>query len=245
MCPGSIEPYETISQSLLLSAFSLSPLSPLQPHPSHRPSDLFPRSQLGKDRGQTLLDVMMHMKVSDITDPSEAPPKYSGLRKNERMESIEDDDGNVVVKKVVERMVDVHGRAHASGTRKNAVAQVWVKENPRWDDPTWEGLPAITVNGVPYEDYWKDLRQRKVFLYPLLITDTPLQWDIEVRVTGGGFMGQAGAARLALARAMQNYEPGLRDTLLTGECLTVDPRQKERKKVGRTRARRSPQWSKR
>ena len=58
-------------------------------------------------------------------------------------------------------------------------------------------------------------------------------------------MGQAGAAKLALARAMQKFDPSLRPLLRMGGCLTVDPRRKERKKPGKTRARKSPQWSKR
>ena len=197
----------------------------------------------------------MHMKPSDLSEhssstttalsPPSSPSPPTHLRRNERYESIEDADGNVVTRKVVNRLVDVHGRAHGTGTRKNAVAQVWVKENPQWDDPACLSPPNITVNGTPFDDYFLDVRQRKEFLYPLLITDTPLVWDVEVRVEGGGFMGQAGAAKLGLARALQNARPSLRPLLLAGECLTVDPRQKERKKVGRTRARRSPQWSKR
>ena len=87
--------------------------------------------------------------------------------------------------------------------------------------------------------------QARLFLRPLLATDTPLRWTIAVSVRGGGPSGQAGAAGLALARALQARAPELRPALRASGCLTVDARRRERKKPGRTRARRGRQWSKR
>ena len=127
-----------------------------------------------------------------------------------------------------------------TGRRKSSVAQV--KMVP--------GKGSITVNGVdvreyfPYETNVMDLKQ------PLVATSTEETFD--VKVSGGGFSGQAGAIRLGIARALLEYdapnvdsEDSFRKKLKVAGFITRDSRSKERKKPGLKAARRAPQFSKR
>ena len=129
-----------------------------------------------------------------------------------------------------------------TGRRKSSVAQVRMVP----------GKGKITVNGVdvneffPYETNVMDLKQ------PLVATNTENTFDIEVKVNGGGFSGQAGAIRLGIARALLEYdaanvgsENSFRTILKRAGFITRDARMKERKKPGLKAARRAPQFSKR
>ena len=129
-----------------------------------------------------------------------------------------------------------------TGRRKSSVAQV--KMVP--------GKGKITINGVdvkeyfPYETNVMDLKQ------PLVATNTEETFDIEAKVNGGGFSGQAGAVRLGITRALLEYdapnvenEDSFRKKLKVAGFVTRDPRAKERKKPGLKAARRAPQFSKR
>lgn len=129
-----------------------------------------------------------------------------------------------------------------TGRRKSSVAQV--KMVP--------GKGSITVNGVdvreyfPYETNVMDLKQ------PLVATSTEETFDIDVKISGGGFSGQAGAIRLGIARALLEYdapnvdsEDSFRKKLKVAGFITRDSRSKERKKPGLKAARRAPQFSKR
>ena len=131
----------------------------------------------------------------------------------------------------------------ASGRRKASTAQV--KMTP--------GTGKITVNGVdvneylPFEVLVMDLKQ------PLVVTNNETAFDIEVVVRGGGYSGQTGAIRLAIAKALLAYdkdtdpnsETSYRKILKAEGLITRDPRIKERKKYGLRKARRAPQFSKR
>lgn len=129
-----------------------------------------------------------------------------------------------------------------TGRRKSSVAQVVLTP----------GIGKITVNGVdvreffPYETNVMDLKQ------PLVATSTDESFDIEAKVNGGGFNGQAGAIRLGIARALLEYdkanegsETSFRAILKKAGFITRDSRAKERKKPGLKAARRAPQFSKR
>lgn len=130
-----------------------------------------------------------------------------------------------------------------TGRRKSSVAQV--KMIP--------GSGKITVNGVdvreffPYETNVMDIMQ------PLVATSTEEAFDIDVKVSGGGFNGQTGAIRLGIARALLEYDgetdpssdTSFRKILKRAGLITRDPRVKERKKPGLKAARRAPQFSKR
>ncbi len=131
--------------------------------------------------------------------------------------------------------IDEHGRAYATGRRKNAVARVWIKPGPG----------RITVNGKPVEEYFARATLRMILKQPLEAAERVDQYDIMCTVTGGGLSGQAGAVRHGIARALVKYEPALRPVLKKGGFLTRDPRVVERKKYGKRKARRSFQFSKR
>ena len=133
------------------------------------------------------------------------------------------------------KKVDKHGRAYATGKRKDAVARVWLKP----------GAGRILVNTRDFEIYFARPVLRMLIQQPLVATNRAGQYDVVCTVSGGGLSGQAGAVRHGLSKALMNFEPDLRGTLKRGGFLTRDPRVVERKKYGKAKARRSFQFSKR
>lgn len=131
--------------------------------------------------------------------------------------------------------LDKHGRAYATGKRKDAVARVWVKP----------GSGKIIVNTRSLETYFARPVLRMMIQQPLTIANRAGQYDIICTVSGGGLSGQAGAVRHGLSKALTYYEPELRTVLKKNGFLTRDSRVVERKKYGRAKARRSFQFSKR
>ncbi|HEY3797075.1 MAG TPA: 30S ribosomal protein S9 [Caulobacteraceae bacterium] len=130
---------------------------------------------------------------------------------------------------------DAQGRSYATGKRKNAVARVWIKP----------GKGKITVNGRDQEVYFARPVLRMMIAQPLQVAGRLGEFDVDVTVVGSGLSGQAGAVRHGIAKALTNYEPGLRAALKPHGFLTRDSRVVERKKYGRAKARRSFQFSKR
>ena len=131
--------------------------------------------------------------------------------------------------------LDKHGRAYATGKRKNAIARVWIKP----------GKGSITINGRDQEVYFARPTLRLVINQVFGITEREGQYDVICTVKGGGLSGQAGAIRHGLSKALTYYEPGLRPVLKPHGFLTRDSRVVERKKYGKAKARRSFQFSKR
>ncbi|MGF1677702.1 MAG: 30S ribosomal protein S9 [Candidatus Methylacidiphilales bacterium] len=123
----------------------------------------------------------------------------------------------------------------ATGRRKTAVVRVNL--NP--------GNGAATVNGKPFDEYFVTHDQRMEALKPLLLTENQKKFDVQLRAEGGGLSGQAGAASLALARALILFNSELRGVLKSNGLLTRDSRSRERKKPGRPGARKRYQFSKR
>lgn len=107
------------------------------------------------------------------------------------------------------------------------------------------GAGAIVVNGQPYEKILLSERFRKAILEPLLVTDSLERFSVSVKVTGGGYAGQAGAIRHGIARALVVADESLRPLLRSYGLLTRDARVKERKKPGLVRARKAKQYTKR
>ena len=134
-----------------------------------------------------------------------------------------------------EQQLDKHGRAYATGRRKDAVARVWLKP----------GSGKIIVNGREQEVYFARPTLRLIINQVFDVTDRRGQYDVEATVKGGGLSGQAGAVRHGISTALTRYEPALRTTVKQAGFLTRDPRVVERKKYGRAKARRSFQFSKR
>ncbi|MCG6857668.1 MAG: 30S ribosomal protein S9 [Salaquimonas sp.] len=131
--------------------------------------------------------------------------------------------------------LDAHGRAYATGKRKDAIARVWVKP----------GSGKITVNDKEYVAYFARPVLQMILKQPIIAANRDGQYDIVATVTGGGLSGQAGAVRHGISKALTYYEPELRPVLKKGGFLTRDSRVVERKKYGRRKARRSFQFSKR
>jgi len=101
------------------------------------------------------------------------------------------------------------------------------------------------VNGRPFEHHFPLEALRVEVQQPLLETENVGKFDVVINARGGGVHGQAGAARLGIARALVVFNPELRPRLRQGGFLTRDPRAKERKKYGQKGARKRFQFSKR
>ncbi|GIW40137.1 MAG: 30S ribosomal protein S9 [Candidatus Binatia bacterium] len=123
----------------------------------------------------------------------------------------------------------------ATGKRKTAVARVRLLP----------GAGKIVVNDRPLEEYFGRLTSRMIVQQPFEVTGTGGQYDVFVDVHGGGVSAQASAIRHGIARALIEADPGHRPALKKVGFLTRDPRKVERKKYGRHKARKRPQYSKR
>jgi small subunit ribosomal protein S9 len=123
----------------------------------------------------------------------------------------------------------------ATGRRKNATARVRLVP----------GKGEIKVNGRELLEYFKREVLKMVVEQPLEKTDTMGKFDIVANIRGGGLSGQAEALRLGISRALLKWNEELRADLRTGGFLTRDPREVERKKYGRPKARKRFQFSKR
>jgi small subunit ribosomal protein S9 len=122
-----------------------------------------------------------------------------------------------------------------TGRRKTAVARVRLAA----------GSGKIVVNGRPFENYFPTDTLRTLAVAPLTVTESAAKYDIRVNLDGGGPMGQAGAMRHGIARALLTVDAALRPALKTAGLLTRDPRMREREKYGQPGARKRFQYSKR
>lgn len=124
---------------------------------------------------------------------------------------------------------------HTVGKRKTAIARVWMKP----------GKGEITINKRSLDQYYLREVSKMVVLQPLELTNNVGKWDIRVNVIGGGLMGQAGAIRHAISRALSNQDIENRKILKKAGLITRDSRKKERKLPGQPAARKRFQFSKR
>jgi small subunit ribosomal protein S9 len=122
-----------------------------------------------------------------------------------------------------------------TGRRKRAVARVFLRP----------GKGEIKVNNREFENYFPTESSRAVVRQALAATETVDKFDLLILADGGGVAGQAGAARLGIARALVEFNAELRSRLKKLGFLTRDPRQHERKKYGQKGARKRFQFSKR
>jgi len=122
-----------------------------------------------------------------------------------------------------------------TGKRKTAVARVRLVP----------GSGVVTVNERQLDDYFPRPTSRMRIMEPFELTETRDQYDAIVTVTGGGVSAQADAVRHGISRALVEASEGLRPALRKNGMLTRDPREVERKKYGRHKARKRPQYSKR
>jgi small subunit ribosomal protein S9 len=123
----------------------------------------------------------------------------------------------------------------ATGRRKTSVARIRMTA----------GSGKIDINGRSFEDYFPTAPLQNTVLQPLQAVKMANAYDLSINAIGGGPTGQAGAARLAIARALLQVDGNLRATLKAEGLLMRDPRMKERKKSGQPGARKRFQFSKR
>jgi small subunit ribosomal protein S9 len=107
------------------------------------------------------------------------------------------------------------------------------------------GTGQIVVNRMDFKEYFKSIVQHVMVTQPLVLTDQSEGFDVYINVSGGGYAGQAGAARLGIARALLQFDSELRQKLKKAGFLNRDSRIKERKKYGQPGARKKFQFSKR
>ncbi|WP_312977855.1 30S ribosomal protein S9 [Corynebacterium sp.] len=127
------------------------------------------------------------------------------------------------------------GPIQTVGRRKEAVVRIRMVQ----------GSGQFTCNGRTLEEYFPNKLHQQLIKAPLVLLERENQFDFQVNLKGGGPSGQAGAMRLAIARALNKYNPEERSELKKAGFLTRDARAVERKKAGLHKARRAPQYSKR
>jgi small subunit ribosomal protein S9 len=131
--------------------------------------------------------------------------------------------------------VEEHAQFRGTGRRKTSRARVILRP----------GEGKVSVNHRAFEAYFPTNALRVQVVEPLVSTEMTGKFDVLINAAGGGIHGQAGAARLGIARALILFNPELRSKLRQGGFLTRDPRAKERKKYGQKGARKRFQFSKR
>ncbi len=167
--------------------------------------------------------------LKEITADAGAPAATTETQDSEVPVSIEGEAIEYVQK------LDAHGRAYATGKRKDAIARVWIKP----------GKGVITVNGREEAVYFARPTLRMVIGQAFEVAGRVGQYDVFATVSGGGLSGQAGAVRHGISKALTHFEPELRSAIKAAGFLTRDARVVERKKYGKAKARRSFQFSKR
>jgi small subunit ribosomal protein S9 len=124
---------------------------------------------------------------------------------------------------------------YATGRRKTSAARVFLKV----------GKGNLVINGIKGDEYLKRPQSKMVIQQPFETVNQMGGFDVDVTVAGGGENGQTGAIRLGIARALTAFDPTFRPSLKKAGYLTRDPREVERKKYGKSGARRRYQYSKR
>jgi small subunit ribosomal protein S9 len=124
---------------------------------------------------------------------------------------------------------------YGTGRRKSSAARVFLRK----------GSGNIRVNNRTLDEFFGRKTARMIVRQPLEAVSMDNTFDVEVTVKGGGITGQAGAIRHGITRALIKYDEALRRPLRAAGFVTRDAREVERKKVGRRKARRGPQYSKR
>jgi small subunit ribosomal protein S9 len=126
-------------------------------------------------------------------------------------------------------------RFYGTGRRKTSVAKVWVSP----------GKGDIVINNISYKEYLKNQSNILEVEEPLRLVQKLNEFDIKIKVSGGGISGQSGAIKHGIARALVESDHSLRSVLKKEKLLERDARMKERKKYGQRGARARYQFSKR
>ncbi|HWO58435.1 MAG TPA: 30S ribosomal protein S9 [Umezawaea sp.] len=150
-------------------------------------------------------------------------------------EETDAEEAEVVAPVVKHSLNGAHHLAQTVGRRKEAIVRVRLVP----------GTGKFTLNGKSLEQYFPNKVHQQLIREPLVTTEKPETFDVLATLRGGGTTGQAGALRLAIARALIAIDIEDRPVLKKAGFLTRDPRVKERKKYGLKKARKAPQYSKR
>lgn len=142
---------------------------------------------------------------------------------------------SAVEKKAIEPVLAPTGPLMGTGRRKESVARVRLIP----------GEGKILINRRALDDYFPREALRLAVRTPLVLTRELGRYDVLVNVDGGGIVGQAGAVRHGISRALASIDDAHRIALRGAGLLTRDPRMKERKKYGLKKARKRTQWTKR
>jgi len=124
---------------------------------------------------------------------------------------------------------------YGTGRRKTSSARVYLRQ----------GTGKVSINGRPLDEFFGRETGRMIVQQPFTAVQLEGKFDVDVHVQGGGITGQAGAIRLGITRALMQYDETLRSPLRKAGFVSRDAREVERKKVGRRKARRGTQFSKR
>ena len=174
-------------------------------------------------------------ETTDVTEPTEvddvteAPEADETVEADEVFETAEADEAPVREPLLLDRPIQTVGR------RKEAVVRVRLVP----------GTGQFHLDGRTLEAYFPNKVHQQLIKAPLVTVDRAESFDIYAHLDGGGPTGQAGALRLAIARALILVQPEDRPALKRAGFLTRDPRAIERKKYGLKKARKAPQYSKR
>jgi small subunit ribosomal protein S9 len=169
---------------------------------------------------------------------AEAPEaEVAEVETTEATEAGEAEAGETAPTPVVRHTLNAgaHHLAQTVGRRKQAIVRVRLLP----------GTGKFTLNGKSMDDYFPNKVHQQLIREPLVTTEKPETFDVIATLRGGGTTGQAGALRLAIARALIAVDSEDRPVLKKAGFLTRDPRVKERKKYGLKKARKAPQYSKR
>ena len=172
--------------------------------------------------------------------PEKSKTKLALKPKTKQVRSVSKQADKKAAKKITK--VDDKRYYEAVGRRKQATARVRLHTS----DPSnsvKEG--KLLINEKPYKEYFKTLALQKKIEAPFSRLKSLSRFRATVKVSGGGSTGQAEAVRHGLSRALILFDDNFRKKLKKSGYLTRDPRKKERKKFGKKKARKSPQWSKR
>jgi small subunit ribosomal protein S9 len=172
---------------------------------------------------------------------AEAPEAEAAEAETPEAEAVEvedaedeaEDEGEPVVRHTLN--AGAHHLAQTVGRRKQAIVRVRLLP----------GSGKFTLNGKSMDDYFPNKVHQQLIREPLVTTEKPEAFDVIATLRGGGTTGQAGALRLAIARALIEADSEDRPPLKKAGFLTRDPRVIERKKYGLKKARKAPQYSKR
>ncbi len=172
-----------------------------------------------------------------MTAPEENTEYTEEFVADETVEVVEDGEGYEAEAEYTESYAPVliDRPVQTVGRRKEAVVRVRLVP----------GSGNFVLNGRTIEDYFPNKVHQQLVKSPLVTVERTETFDVHARLVGGGPSGQAGALRLAIARALIEVTPEDRPALKRAGFLTRDPRATERKKYGLKKARKAPQYSKR